>query len=61
MFGQRNRELEVKKLRNLNKAVLAKWSWCFTIEKGVLCNDVVRDKYREQEGSGSFVKSKGMK
>lgn len=48
------------KLRNLHKVVLAKWSWCFTIEKGALCNDVVREKYREQEGSGSFVKSKGI-
>ena len=46
--------LRVKDLGDLNKVLLAKWSWQFANEKGALWNDVVRVKFGEQEGGGGM-------
>lgn len=47
-----NRILGIKKLSTFKRALLGKWHWCFTQEKGHLWRCVVRIKYGEQDGDG---------
>ena len=42
--------LGVKCLSILNKALLAKWNWCFANEREALWNQVIRGKYGEDRG-----------
>ena len=47
-----NRILGIKKLSTFKHALLGKWHWCFTQEKGHLWRCVVSIKYGEQDGDG---------
>ena len=44
----------MKNLGWLNKALLSKWCWRFATKRGTLWNEVIRGKYREQEGGWRF-------
>ena len=46
---KRSGGLGVKNLGWLNKALLSKWCWMFSIERGTLWNEVTRGKYEERE------------
>ena len=48
--------LGVKCLSILNKALLAKWNWCFANEREALWNQVIRGKYGEDRGVGALRK-----
>ena len=47
---RRNRDLGVKNLSILNKALLNKWSWRYAREKEAWWVEVIRRKYGEEEG-----------
>ena len=47
-----NRILGIKKLSTFKHALLGKWHWCFTQEKGHLWRCVASIKYGEQDGDG---------
>ena len=49
-LDKRKRGLRVKSLASLNKALLGKWSWCFTNEKEAFWNQVIRGKYEKDRG-----------
>ena len=53
-LGKRTGCLGVKILRGLNKALLAKWSWNFTVKRGAFWSEVLRGKYGEKEGDGAL-------
>ena len=40
----------MKSLASLNKALLGKWSWCFTNEKEAFWNQVIQGKYERDRG-----------
>ena len=42
--------LGVRNLYNLNRALLGKWSWCFTEKRETLWKQVISRKYEVEEG-----------
>lgn len=46
----------VKCLGSHDDRLLAKWNWCFATENGDLLNEVIRIKFRVQEGGCAPMK-----
>ena len=44
----------VRCLSAMNKALLCKWSWCFSNEKRAFWRQVISQKYGENEGEWHF-------
>ena len=56
---KRSGGLGVKNMFWFNKALLSKWCWRFATERGALWNEVIRGKYREQEGGWCTLDMRG--
>ena len=50
-LDKRKGGLGVKCLSSLNKALLCKWSWRFANERRLLWNQVIKEKYGEEQRS----------
>lgn len=52
--GKRKGGLGIRCLLVMNKALLCKWSWCFSNERGAFWKQAISQKYGGDEGGWRF-------